>query len=384
MSLFTPNVYRPVDQLKNFQIEDEDDDSETGNIHALAPTVRYCGTGASPVFEEIEYDEIQCLEAKTVPWSCTIEQKSPPCVLDQSAFPSLGNQKAENGIAKDEPEETTEITLQTQSSVTELSEEIRKMFSQPAPKICQLSIFDLDDEIFRALLPDVVDDPSYKVPMPKIHMLIQKVLFEVKLVLIASPHEFYFQYGFPCLNLLMVRIKEFYDVSSHDLVMSPLTMKLGLIVVAQIDGIWYRAEINKEPKRENGMLKVFLLDYGTFERVHYANIRYIIKKFARDPVKALRGYLIGIKPKYNEINWNYQSKSSFFDAVANKLLYASIRFYRKDNDVYEIELTDKINTTYFDVAKLVIQRGLADHQELFENYPYALPLAIPRTDMLRA
>lgn len=316
------------------------------------------------------------------------EASAPLSVKNPFDFPSLPAQNEgteehsdhdpEDHAEYSSEEEEEEIGGLGQSSVEAAEEVLEQMKNLTLKKSCSAhTLFypklDLDDPIFRLEFPPVVTDPNFKIPSPKLKVLAEKVVFEVNLTLIHSPAQFWFQYGDASLYFLMNRLKAFYsNLTDDDLYMSRATMQPGLVVAAKVMTSWHRVQVVNEPD-SSGQVNLFFLDFGTYDLVHFSNIRYLLKTFAETPVKALRGQLVGVFPALSQGKWNYSACKAFFELVAQKKLFACIRSSSDDCEVCKLELTDKINSE-MRICQALIRLGLAVASNAHETFPYAIPL----------
>lgn len=357
---YKPNYalpYRPAEQLSGF-----------------------CQTETS--HSQIDDAELQYIYSEVVGQKETDEEPQPrepvqpPSVQNPFDFPSLptkGQQVTHPVEEENDSDEAEAAAYQyySEPTVTEIEEQFKQMEMKEEE---HLERIDLDDPIFRNNYPDVIEDPSFTIPSPKIKTLSNKLHFEVHLTVVYSPSQFWFQYGDESLYVLMNSLYEFYSkLPRGDLVISAQNLKPGLMVAAQINDSWHRAQVIYEPN-EDDEVRLFFVDFGTHDLIHICNVRYLLKRFSNAPLKALRGSMVGACPKYNEDEWNISARKEFYDMVSDQKLYATIRFHREDDDVYDLELTSQINSLY--VADIMIHQGLADHEEVIESFPFAIPLSI--------
>lgn len=257
------------------------------------------------------------------------------------------------------------------SSSASIVEEIKA-----ARKPVQRFEVDLDDAIFRCCFPPVVEDPNFKIPSPLIHFSPQETAFDVHVSTVQSPHKFYFHYGDQDLFMLMNKMEKFYSqLSNGDLVMSVKSIRVGLVVAAKFDNTWHRAEVTTKPDA-GGYVPLFLLDFGSKIQVHISSVCYLPIMFTYDPVKALRGAIIDIRPKYNADKWNPVVNESFFGMVSNQKLKATIRRYRKDDNEYDVQLCVCYNMVWHNIGQLLVQRGFAAVKEVVDTCAFGLPLPI--------
>jgi hypothetical protein len=343
-SNYNSNAYRPAQQLKGFYQEDEFDESE------------------EEAEEDYEKSDDEQEVEERVP-------KAPPQVKNPFDFPSL---PSTGNLAKEEKEEVREI-VEYESATEDEDEEYEEEYHSDEQQVVQVPKL-LDDFIFRKSFPDVVTDPKYFIASPKLKTLSKPVYFEVHLTAVHSPSQFYFQYAFQTLFMLMNEMEQFYTKLSYaDLVMSSENMKPGLLVAAKVLNFWHRAKIISPG--DDGQVKVFLVDFGTTKSINMIDIRYLLKTFTSISVKALRGSIVGIAPRNGE--WNRSTRKTFFDLTAKKQLFASIRSYCSADEVHVIDLKEKlISLTTISNTLNQMQVGNVKFEVVVESetFPFAVPM----------
>lgn len=391
-------VYRPAAQLKGFEIQD-DEETSNGKRHALAPSVYY--TGASPIFEYHEdiamkqYADVISYQGKDDKSYQGIEDKSKaaaPSVSNPFDFPSLSKGNSSKVLAEFEYHDEQED--QRDSEAFEHKEKKKEFINmakllENAPLQQQQQICEprrspkrlenlppdanrLDNPIFRVNYPDVVTDPSAAIPKPMLFTLKKKVVFEVSLSNVYSPWQFWCQCTDRSLDSLTNRLNLFYgEIPPYDLVIGKRNMNQGLVVAAKVFGIWQRAQIAEAPK-SNEAVFVFLVDVGIRVLIPTNDVRYLLKSFAKEPVKAIRGMLAGVRPKYGH-DWTESIRMFFFKIVAEKKLHASIRFHHEDEDVHELELSQYVSSSSDDIATLLTSFDLAD-RDSHNSESYFIPV----------
>lgn len=378
---YNSNCYRSQNQLANFCQQDEDED-EDEDEHKPEPTVLYLGSlpYSQGNFGFGTYSDATKLENGEESMQ---KESNPPRVQNPFDFPTLPikvGAKEEDETSGDETEEDREERedenyLQEKEPPAEPFDKVlEKYVEKEEPR--SINRFVLDDPIFRVLFPEVVTDPKFVISNPKLQITSTRMPFMVSLTVIHSPSQFYFQYGETSLKTLMSNLSSFYSTLRDDeLVVNDITLnKTGLIVAAKLFGIWHRAEIAEQDA--NGNVRLFLIDYDIYGTVEFVNdVRYLLKRFTVVPVKALRGSLAGIVPKGDSDKWNNLSRKTFFDAVANQRIFASIINYQKECNVYEVDLSANVNMKNL-VASMMIRQGYADAEDIDESLPFAIPLPI--------
>lgn len=333
-------------------------------------------------------------------------KKAPPSVMNPFDFPSLKTKgpmaTQEDNIAafeapvytngfntffgeEDHIEDDENVELATaKKQHSEFSEQIlaalEERFNQFAmtdpetPKLINTDT-ELDNPIFRFNYPDIITDPNFVFKNPMVKTLTSKLTFTVYLTNIFSPSQFYFQYGDESLFVLMNYLYDFYSqLPPGDLVVSVESIKPGLTVVAKMSESWLRAQVVDVPD-SNGDTKLFFVDFGVVNSTNVSNLRYLLQRFTCTPKKALRGSMVGVAPQKAQDNWSILSRQAFVELVDNKKLCATIRFYREEDDVYELELSSRVNSPIL-IAEMFASGGFAEIKNIEENSPYAIPLPI--------
>lgn len=373
---------RPADQLVKFK---DNVDDEPENFQSL----KHIGSLGGPVSEAPPLAGFAQVLGDGVEASNT---KEAPKVGNPFDFPALPKKEED----APEPEETkseyeyyeSDFESDEEPEATPAMNNLLRSKSQPAffsstsmveemkAAVPRFEV-DLDDAIFRCCFPPVIEDPDFKIPFPQMYFSSEQATFEVHVSTVQSPHKFYFHYGDQELFMLCNRMENFYSqLSSDDLVMGVKSIRVGLVVAVKFDNTWHRAEVTKNPD-EIGDVLLFLLDFGHKIRVPVSALRYLPLMFAFDPVKALRGAIIDIRPKYNADKWNSTVNEAFFDMVKNQKLKATIRRHRSADNEYDVQLCVCYNMIWFNIGFLLVQRGFAAVKEVAENCVFGLPLPVP-------
>lgn len=340
-------------------------------------------------------------------------KKAPPSVMNPFDFPSLKTKGPtatqednatfeapvySNGFntcfGEDHPEEEENVDLaaaEKQNSF-EFTEQILaaledrfNQFTMAEPETPKVINSDtvLDDPLFRFSYPDIIVDPNFVFKNPKVKSLASKLTFTVYLTNIFSPSQFYFQYGEESLFVLMNYLYEFYSqLPPGDLVVSVKSIKPGLTVAAKISESWLRAQVVDVPD-VYGDMKLFFVDFGVCSSTKVSNIRYLLQRFANTPKKALRGSMVGAAPQKAHDNWPVLSRQAFIGLVDNKKLCATIRFYREVDDVFELELSGRVNSP-ISIAEMLVSGGFAEAKNIGESFPYAILMPIADQKIITA
>jgi hypothetical protein len=229
------------------------------------------------------------------------------------------------------------------------------------------------DQIFRKIYPEIVMNPAVTIQSAKIKTLNSKVPFEVHITEVWSPDKFWFQFSDEILNLLVTRMTNFYE-KSVDLMIPPESVVQNLLVAAKVNNVWLRARV-VAPDNENDRFLLFFVDYGATEHVDSYNIRFLLKAFTEECEKALCASLYCLKPKDNASGWSAAAKQVFFNFVANKKLFASIRSFKEDSNRFCVELCEK-PSSWPGISEQLIKLGFADWAEAGGSFPYAIPMSL--------
>lgn len=174
---------------------------------------------------------------------------------------------------------------------------------------------------------------------------------------VCDPSEFWIQTQNHAneLDRLMDSIYNLYNGSVHkDVVRNPA---VGLYCAAKAeDGDFYRAMVAEVHETR---IKVFFVDYGNTEVVHWRNVRTLPEEFKKLPCLALRCTLAGVKPK--DGGWNQSAREFFIKAVTNKTLIVHIA--AKNDEGYAVHLTDPQIEEENDLGTLMCRSGFAERAE---------------------
>ncbi|CRL04696.1 CLUMA_CG017760, isoform A [Clunio marinus] len=220
--------------------------------------------------------------------------------------------------------------------------------------------------------PEIIDDPKVSIPTPKLKIITDRILFEIRITMAYSPTQFWFQYGEETLFIHMKSLNEFYGrLPVGHLVIDKSNVRINLVVATKFHDTWQRARILSEVNDENNV-QVFLVDIGCTCWKSLSNIRYLLKMFSMYPMKALKGALSGIRPRNGENFWSEEFSRHFCSHVFDKKLFGAIKSLRHDG-VFLLEITEKI-TKRENLSQEMIHKDLADPATVDNYFPYAYPL----------
>lgn len=364
-------VYRPLDQLKEFEVQDEQLDEETFMMSAYE----------DPQHHEDRKTFADALEEK--------KMKPTPSVLNPFEFPSLPAKQSlrvdpsiyevPSDESRDEQQEVIDYVKALELAPSPVVENVKPRAKTTPPKRVLGMPSHLDCPIFHVYrYPPLVTDSSDCIPKPKLHQFNKKVIFEVNLTVVHSPWQFYFQYHDRSFDLLCNRMDLFYShLPEGDLIISKLNMKKNLVVAARIKDSWHRAIVLDESS-SNEEFNLFFADIGNQLSVHIKDVRYLLKSLLTQPARALRGSLAQVREKNSHISKN--KNQTFFNVVSNMKLFASIRKYDKENDVHSVDLSQHASELCDDIGKLLITLGCAQIDGELKYDSYAIPYTyLPKT-----
>lgn len=372
-SNYLTSSHRPAEQLSTFYKPSGDSEDEE-------------------IVRQYTYSEAIGLQKREPqPWPQQNKHKKvePPSVMNPFDFPSLPLGKKQEGFKEEEELEYESCTeyqgsfMSSQGgdeepSVAEIEEHFKRldMSEQAAASNVQYyPAIDLDDPLFRIEYPEVITDPTQSIPKPLIKPLDQKIFFEVHIMAITSPTRFTFQYDDESRYVLMNAVTNFYSkLPEDDLVISARNLKTGLIVAVNMCNVWHRAQVLSEPLQNQ--VRVLFVDTGHSDSVSIKNIRYMLQRFIQYPVKSLLGSIAGIRPYFGR-TWTVEACESFFDEVADKKVFATIRNFRVSDGVFELEIITKMNKPIFIAEKLCQQRH-ADTTVIKESFPFGIPMSFAK------
>lgn len=396
LPFYKPNykaAVRPADQLVKFKDNIAGSDDEADN----AQSVTHFGSLGGPINGVIPQIELNGFAQVLSDGANAVTPKEAPNPGNPFEFPALSNTENDRPTAESEdPESEYEDYPDFEDEIDEEPEAAQAMTklltagSQPATSTSSLATeevkaapkpvprfeVDLDDAIFRCCFPPVVEDPNFKIASPMVYFSSKQASFEVHVSTVQSPHKFYFHYGDQDLFMLMNKMEKFYSqLSSDDLVIGVKSIHAGLVVAVKFDDTWHRAEVTAKPDIR-GDVPLFLVDFGYKSRVHISAVRYLPVMFTFDPVKALRGAIIDIRPNNNTDKWHPTVNGAFFDMVNKQKLKATIRRYRQADNEYDVQLCVCYNMIWYNIGFLLVQYGHAKVKEVGEHCVFGIPLPV--------
>lgn len=216
---------------------------------------------------------------------------------------------------------------------------------------------------------DVIRNEHFVIPRPNMKRVDDKTKFKIHIIKVKSPSHFWFHYGLDQdLSELMCSMQEFYSSLTNEggselFHLNRESIKQGLHVAAKIFDCWHRAQIYSLPDFDANV-QMFFTDFGTHDKVHLSNIRYLLHDFGSSEysVKALCGSLSGVSrigcDLQKECQWTREAIKAFEEAVFEKDLFAVIRKYREYDKTYcyDLEITNNNSSS---VAVQLIAIGLA-------------------------
>lgn len=213
---------------------------------------------------------------------------------------------------------------------------------------------------------DFVTDINPIIANPKLLKFSSKIMFEVKIISIISPSEFWVLYSEVSFNSLVDRMTEFYRGGGgrdSKFLISGTKISRGLIVAAKVDSSFYRAEVIEEPDSDEQVCVLFV-DIGTCGKIPLDNVYFLHKSF-REPVKALQAKLAGTVINDS----SEEALDVMLGVVKDRTMKATIRDHDRETDIYEVELDSNSSS----MSELLILKGLAERVAIRGNY-FAVPV----------
>lgn len=341
-------TYRSADQLHGFEKQDDKSSDESSDEQNRFETSKELLKMRS--FEQGIADQKKAAQYFQEP-------NAAPSVFNPFHFPSLS------------PKNSLEICDKESESknITNIAQVMEKNSSN-SQQSCTYKV-NIDNPIFCMLFPEVIIDATEKLPQSKFLNLDKKLVFEVTLLIIHSPSQFWFQYS--SNDSISIRMNLFYtDTWSENLAIDQQSTYPGL-VAAKLCDVWRRAQfIGKSQTKDE--ICLFFVDVGIRKFVRNTDVRYLLKSFANEPSQALRGSLAGVCPKHED--WSYENQTFFFNIVAEKKFFATICYYHKIEDVYELALSQYASSLSDDIASILTHKGFADRVEI-KGSSFSIPTA---------
>jgi hypothetical protein len=306
-SVIFPNVYRSKDQLVKFLSLKDDYDS-----------------GGDELQKDNDHEDVfNLMEILKM-------SRSPPKIENPFDFPCLPVVKKEF--------ESNDITVAYSEMPYCSSTPIKINIDSPTefdiPKHSQIlsniEMTLISNQLLFNLYPEILNDQN---TFDQKELLKINETHQIRLSLIYSSNQFYFQ----CMNkqysCFMNKMKQFYDSSKDLMTLSCGDLKIGLFVAVAV-GPWYlRAKIQAYLNIQN-QLKVIFIDLGIEKLVNLSLAFSLIQEFIRFPINLHRGSFI-IPSK---INRSFPSNpTEFFKLIADKVFTIIIKNYDKESNAYELE-----------------------------------------------
>lgn len=348
--------YRPAQpQRYNYQ------SGSSYNNFQHAPTVVYKGSpmiyGSDTGSEDLPQNQKTNVEPKRTE---TVEK---PPIMPPLVIPSLPSGSCQNQTDEKKLEQVTR-------KASEIKEDRIKVEQRSSEELSKSEVIEAKSA---STHPEVISDPNFAIPNPKIKQLFRKIMFEVNFTEIDSPSHFWFQYAEKSLDLLMNNMHDTYSILAPDeLAVKVEELKVGLVVAAKVFDAWHRAQVALEPNT-NGEALLFFVDFGTISMVNVSKIRYLLKGFGEEPVKALRGSMVGVCPKDPANGWSHDALKSFINLTTENKIFASIRFHRENENIFELDMNEQVPSSV-NIVEALIDQGFAQPEEIKQSLPYAILL----------
>jgi hypothetical protein len=178
------------------------------------------------------------------------------------------------------------------------------------------SVFDVKEII---ILPDPIQNE-------------QELFFFMKVIDVASPGKFVFQFSFDKLKLLSNNMNNFYNNLKDTKEYQVKDLVKDNIVAVRNNDLWYRGQIISFNETEANIQLVDSMKIKP-QKVSCKNIFHLHQKFTTESPKSAFGKLHGLKPIDGE--WNMLSTAKL-DSIHDKLLLATVKCI--DNGVYSLSI----------------------------------------------
>lgn len=210
---------------------------------------------------------------------------------------------------------------------------------------------------------DVLKDETFTMPRPSVKRVNTDEKFEIFIVKVDTPTDFWFQHGINESAELVRKMNEFYASNVDETDLKIQDIRQGLYVAAEIYGEWNRA-LALTAANADGCVSLRFIDFGSETLVPVKDIRFLLKEFAHHSIKAFRGSLDGVVPMSAEGSWSRTARMSFYQKVNNVSLQANIKGISTETDVYLLEMF--INGS--SIAEELIAEGVADAGQASDRF----------------
>lgn len=321
-----PNVYRPKEQLAKFMQQD-DESFETDEENS--------DSSENEISDDDSYES-------------SVTSKTPPRMANPFDFPTLPevSKKIQSRETSFVDTKLMDVTVNppqptfssTPIKVRNISPQIIQVpskfvdISRPQPleeSSMTLPKFTIDNKLFFSLYPEVVFDEKIQA---RNEILDLNDHYLVKLTVVHSPMQFYFELINNQHSYFMNKMRKVYDASRDVLAISSNDIKLGMLVAVEVGTWWLRAKILCVPNQKN-LLKVVFIDSGVEHLVDLSSVCFLIKDFIHHPVNVHKGR----RSNWNERLFDDSASRNFFKVVADKILSIKFKNFDHTRNVYEIE-----------------------------------------------
>lgn len=249
---------------------------------------------------------------------------------------------------------------------------IRKSTHLPPSNSVINAIVSVDDLIFMTNYPDVIMDPNRRLSKPRLRTVETRITLPVFITRYLNPTNFFYHYCEISLCRLMREMQSFYKVEAkRALMISKANIRAGLLCAVYYNNSWNRGVIC-ESADHNGRVKVILCDFGVPMLFDINNIRYLLEKFTREPIKVVRGALAGIRP-FNNVKWTREAEEKFISLACEKSIQGTLVAHKAEHDTYMLELCEKL-TSSLTISEQLIGAKMAQPIFMGQTYPYAILL----------
>lgn len=155
---------------------------------------------------------------------------------------------------------------------------------------------------------------------------------------IASPIHFWFHFSEYFLSFSEELNKKYSELGKRELNIEKDLIQPGMLIACypKYFKSWHRAKV-LTPLNEQGMCRVFLIDYGTVGLICLANMKLLLQEFAAVPKLSNRGRIPNLVP-FNSITFPVNSVRKIFEKFSDVRMEGRVLRYDEAEDFYELEL----------------------------------------------
>ncbi|XP_070504207.1 uncharacterized protein [Chironomus tepperi] len=181
----------------------------------------------------------------------------------------------------------------------------------------------------------------------------EELFFFVKIIDVASPGKFVFQFSFARLKDLSNKMNDFYNNLKDLKKYETKNLVNDNIVAVRYNDLWYRGQIKSFNETE---ACVQLVDSMKIQprKVSIKNIFHLHQKFTTESPKSAFGKLYGLKPI--EGDWGMRSTAKV-DAIHEKMVLATVKSI--DNGIYSLSIITETGK-FTRLSDIFVEENLAE------------------------